>query len=99
MKRQDTVNRNFQKNILQWEESRRRKVQNLKNEVQKIDDKINRLESQKRYLTVQIGALLEQLPPKPPTVEERSSQYNDLRKLYPDASDETLKCISEMKND
>lgn len=74
MKKQETVNQNFQKVRQQWSESQQRKLANITLQQQKIVNKIQRLEKQYNDLQSQKLLISQQEGPKPPTEEQRASQ-------------------------
>lgn len=74
MKKQETVNNNFQKNIIQWREKQRKKLDNIQLQKQNIVDKIGKLQKEFERLTFLQEKIQKQEPPKPLTEEERLLQ-------------------------
>lgn len=95
MKNQETVNQNFQKNILQWQRSQEKKVLNLKQQIDLIEEKKRKLSHQQKKLNEQIEHIQGTVPPSPPNSEERSSQLSRLRAQYPGMSDASLNALAD----
>lgn len=74
MKKQETVNQNFQKVRQQWSESQQRKLANITLQQQNILNKIQKLKKQYDDLNSQKHLINQQEGPKPPTEEQRASQ-------------------------
>lgn len=93
MKKQETVERNFQKNIEQWKVSRDRRIDNLCNQKKLLEIKIKRCKQQIELVEAQIEKLKNTAPPSPPSEKSRTLQLERMKKQYPSASDDTLQAI------
>lgn len=74
MKKQETVEKNFQKTLQQWEASRNRKISNLKEQNDLILKKHQALKDQYEANLRQIEKIKSENPPLPPSVEIRNQQ-------------------------
>lgn len=73
MKNQETVEKNFTKNVDQWREARDRKIQNIQEAQGKIAEKIARLQGELTKLQSEILRLQNEQEPKAPSQSERQN--------------------------
>lgn len=82
MKKQETVEKNFNKVIDNWKKSRDSKVSNIEKQIQELQEKKKRLSNKIAELEEQKGKLLSDPGPKAPSAEERLKKKNeDKRKI------------------
>lgn len=74
MKKQETVNKNFQSVRTQWTEAQRKKVRNIELQQENIRIKMKKLKVHYDRLESQKHLIQQQKGPVPPTVERRASQ-------------------------
>lgn len=74
MKKQETVNKNFQSVRAQWEAAQEKKVRNIELQQENIKSKMLKLKEQYNKLESQKRSILQQEGPVPPTEERRASQ-------------------------
>jgi DNA-binding protein H-NS len=74
MKKQETVEKNFQKVRSIWEQARNEKVENISKQISQIDTKIEALKKKKEELEVAKSTLLTSTGPTAPSAESRREQ-------------------------
>lgn len=77
MKKQETVEKNFQKVIDSWKTSRDAKVSNIEKQIKDLQEKKQRLSAKIAELEEQKGKLLSDPGPKAPNAEERMKKKEE----------------------
>lgn len=85
MKKQETVEKNFQKVIDQWEESRDRKIRNIQRAQQELVVKSKKLQAEYSRLENEILRLQQMKGPQAPSQQKRIEAHNKVGQLHLDA--------------
>lgn len=78
MKKQETVDKNFQKVVDQWEISRSKKIERIDKALQEIARKNKALLAEYHRLEADRTRLIEKQPPEAPSVSVRSEQLQKM---------------------